>query len=122
MTRGRSSPNSSRPRVVWRRLAAMPVKVKICGVRTLEEALVAAEGGADFLGFNFWPSSPRYIPPELAAEIAGQLPHELTKVGVFVNEDRSRVREVAEYVRLDAVQLHGDESPEYCAGLDSLAV
>ncbi|HMG34800.1 MAG TPA: phosphoribosylanthranilate isomerase [Blastocatellia bacterium] len=100
----------------------MPVKVKICGIRTLEEAVVASMCAADFLGFNFWPRSPRYVNPEVAAEIVRQLPTSLLKVGVFVNEEVGRVREIAERLKLDAVQLHGDESPDYCGALEPISV
>ena len=72
------------------------VKVKICGVRTLDEARAAVEAGADALGFNFWPRSPRYIAPADAALIAAQLPPLVSLVGVFVNEQRERIIETAE--------------------------
>jgi len=96
----------------------MRVRVKICGIRTLEEALVAAGFGADLLGFNFWPRSPRYIEPVAAAEIICRLPEQIETVGVFVNEDREAVSSIARNLELDAVQLHGDESPEYCGSLE----
>lgn len=98
------------------------VKVKICGVRTLEEAQAAAEAGADALGFNFWPRSPRYIPPADAALIATSLPPLVSLVGVFVNEQHERIIETAETVGLHAVQLHGDEPPEFCEGFGRLKV
>jgi len=98
------------------------VRVKICGVRTLEEAEAAIEAGADALGFNFWPRSPRYVAPAEARAIASRLAPLVSLVGVFVNEERPRVIEVASQVGLHAVQLHGDEPPAFCEGFDPLRV
>jgi phosphoribosylanthranilate isomerase len=91
------------------------IHVKICGITNLEDALVAAEAGADLLGFVFFSRSPRYIEPARAREIVSALrqrDHAPSCVGVFVNESPERVREIAATAQLDAVQLHGDESPE----------
>jgi len=93
------------------------VRVKICGVRSLEEAEAAAECGADALGFNFWPKSPRYITSEAAHDIIAALPPFVASVGVFVNEELKAIEAVASDLGLAAVQLHGDESPEFCASL-----
>jgi phosphoribosylanthranilate isomerase len=98
------------------------VKVKICGVRTLEEAEAALEAGADALGFNFWPRSPRYIAPADAKEITKRLAPLVSPIGVFVNEERERIIEIAALVGLSAIQLHGDEPPAFCRGFDSLRV
>lgn len=88
-------------------------KVKICGITNLEDAQLSAKFGADALGFNFYEKSPRYILPEKAKEICPELPAEILKVGVFVNESLDRIVEITKTVPLDAVQLHGDESPEF---------
>src|SRR5215470_11667519 len=95
----------------------MALLVKICGIRTPEEARIAREEGADFLGFNFWQRSPRYISPDDAEEILKQFPRDARSIGVFVNEDGDSVTTIAARLGLYAVQLHGDESPGYCGRL-----
>jgi phosphoribosylanthranilate isomerase len=96
------------------------VRVKICGVRGLEEAEAAIEYGADVLGFNFWPKSARYIEPETARSIIEKLSPLVSCIGVFVNEEPERIIEIASQTGLNAVQLHGDETPQYCEQLRSL--
>ncbi|HLM02061.1 MAG TPA: phosphoribosylanthranilate isomerase [Pyrinomonadaceae bacterium] len=88
-------------------------KVKICGITNREDALLSAKFGADALGFNFYEKSPRYIAPEKAREIIEQLPPEILKIGVFVNESLEKICETAETARLDGVQLHGEETPAF---------
>lgn len=96
------------------------VKVKICGVRTLEEAQAAVDAGADALGFNFWPPSARYIDPHAAREVITGITPAVCTVGVFVNEEANRIVDIASELGLSAVQLHGDESPEFCERLGSI--
>jgi len=96
------------------------VKVKVCGIRSIEEAEAALDAGADAIGFNFWPQSQRYIAPRAAAEVISKLAPVASTVGVFVNEEVSRIIDLASELRLSAVQLHGDESPEQCAALGSI--
>jgi phosphoribosylanthranilate isomerase len=93
----------------------MPVKVKICGVCTLEDARAAAAAGADFVGLNFHPQSPRCVTLARAREIAAAVPG-TPLVGVFVDAVRGRVEEIAAAVGLAALQFHGAESPAYCRG------
>jgi phosphoribosylanthranilate isomerase len=89
-------------------------EIKICGITRLEDALCAAACGADAVGFIFHPASPRYITPERARAIIAKLPEGIATVGVFVNRKREVVEQTAETCGLDLIQLHGDESPEYC--------
>ncbi len=88
-------------------------KVKICGITNSEDALLSAKFGADALGFNFYLKSSRYVSPEKAREIIEQLPKEILKVGVFVNEDLEKIIETACLAKLDAIQLHGEETPKF---------
>lgn len=88
-------------------------KVKFCGITNLQDALFAETLGVDYLGFVFAPESPRYIEPQAAAEITKKLSKETALVGVFVNEDSSKVNEIAAIVGLNFIQLHGDEDSSY---------
>jgi phosphoribosylanthranilate isomerase len=90
------------------------VRVKICGITRIEDALAAVDFGTDALGFVFFEKSPRHITPETARKIVAELPAFVTTVGVFVDEPPKNVERVLEYVRLDCAQLHGDEPPEAC--------
>jgi phosphoribosylanthranilate isomerase len=96
--------------------------VKVCGITSLADARAAVDAGADALGFNFYRPSPRYIAPLDARKIVDQLPAAVLKVGVFVNEGLHSVVRIAEEAGLSAVQLHGDESPEYCRELSGTYV
>ena len=93
------------------------VRVKICGITNLEDALAAVEAGADALGFNFYRKSPRYLTAREAGRIVERLPARVLCVGVFVDEDAEEVRRVVKEAGLGAAQLHGDESADYCRGL-----
>jgi phosphoribosylanthranilate isomerase len=97
-------------------------RVKICGITRLEDGMAAVEAGADALGFMFYAPSKRAIAPGPAAEIIRQLPDGVRKVGVFVDATLEEVRRVAEVSGIDTVQLHGRETPEYCAAFPGLAV
>ena len=91
--------------------------VKVCGITRLEDAAAAVDAGAGAIGFVFWPDSPRFVDPYRARAIAATLPPFVTAVGLFVNQTLSHVNAVAALVRLGAVQLHGDETPAFAAGV-----
>lgn len=92
--------------------------VKICGITNLEDAQAAVNAGAGALGFNFYPPSPRYIEPRLARVIIKQLASHVITVGVFVNESLETLEKLALEAGVTALQLHGDESSEYCRVLE----
>lgn len=94
------------------------IRVKICGITSLEDALSAVAAGADALGFVFYAASPRHVDQEHAAEIIRALPPFIQTVGLFVNEESSTVNAIADHCGLDVVQLHGDETPEYCESIN----
>jgi phosphoribosylanthranilate isomerase len=97
------------------------IRIKICGIRDEASALAAAEAGADAIGLIFAPSL-RQVDVAQARGLSDALPPFVTKVGVVVNEPLDRLREMIDAVRLDAVQLHGDETSEYCAAVRDLGV
>ena len=93
----------------------MRTRVKICGITNLADAKTAVAAGADALGFIFVPETPRYIEPTDAAAIISALPPFITTVGVFRNAQHKVIKEIAAQCGITSVQLHGTESPEYCA-------
>jgi len=100
----------------------MAFKIKICGITRPEDAVAAAEAGADAIGLNFYPKGPRFVSLERAREIVAALPPGIVKVGVFVNATSCSVSATAHRLGLDLVQLHGDEPPQYLAELGGLKV
>lgn len=92
----------------------MLTEIKICGITNVEDAFHAAACGADALGFIFYAGSPRCVTPEAAARIISALPDSVARVGVFVNESPETVLAVRQACGLDRIQLHGEETPEYC--------
>lgn len=93
------------------------VKVKICGITSYYDAVAAMDMGADILGFNFYPGSPRYITPQKAGEIINMLPAFIDTAGIIVNASIDQIRETLDLCPLDWVQLHGDETPDFCRSL-----
>ncbi len=91
------------------------VRVKICGITNIEDALHATACGADALGLVFYAKSPRAVSPELGRTIVASLPPLVSTVGLFVNEAPEKIRAVVDYCGLDVIQLHGDEGPDRCS-------
>lgn len=92
------------------------VRSKICGITRVEDALVAAEAGADAIGLVFYPKSPRAVSVQQARTIIAALPPFVTTVGLFVNASRCELGEILDAVPLDMLQFHGDERPADCEG------
>jgi len=90
------------------------VKVKICGITNLRDALTSVAAGSDALGFLFYKKSPRYIAPESAKKIIKNLPQNVIKIGVFVNAQEKCIKNIAKICNLDILQFHGNESAEFC--------
>ena len=88
------------------------MRVKICGITNIEDALLCENLGANALGFIFYKNSKRYIAPENASKISSQLSPFTMRVGVFVNESPEEINEIAKLTKLNVVQLHGEEKPE----------
>lgn len=97
-------------------------RIKICGVLTAKDAQLIALAGADAIGLNFYPESPRYLDPLVAEKFVSSIPSKLTKVGVFVNSPTEAVIETADRLHLDWIQLHGDEPPTMIASLKGRSV
>jgi phosphoribosylanthranilate isomerase len=98
------------------------LKIKICGITNLQDALWAVNLGTDYIGLNFYPQSPRKISPKQAKEIVSKLPPFVVPVGIFVDEPVAAVTKLVKSVPLKAVQLHGHESPEDCRAIKALGV
>jgi phosphoribosylanthranilate isomerase len=95
----------------------MELFVKICGMCRPDDIEAVAALAPDAMGFNFWPRSPRYIDPDDAADWGEAIPDSIRKVGVFVDEDAGRIGDIAVRVKLDVVQLHGNEAPSLASSL-----
>jgi phosphoribosylanthranilate isomerase len=102
-------------------LSAAPA-VKVCGICRVDDAALAVALGASAIGFVFWPGSPRYVEPGQARDIAATLPDGVVAVGVFVDQTASEVAEIAGIVGLDAIQLHGNESPADFEGMQQRVI
>jgi phosphoribosylanthranilate isomerase len=90
-------------------------RIKICGIREALHGVVAADAGADAIGLVFYRDSPRFVTPGAAANVVAILPPFVTSVGLFVDADEGKIQDTLATVRLDCLQFHGDESPEFCA-------
>lgn len=90
------------------------VRIKVCGITRAEDALLAASLGADAVGFVFYDKSPRFIPPMKAAAIIRALPPFVSTVGLFVNPGQDEIDDALKHCPLDVLQLHGEETPEFC--------
>jgi len=90
------------------------MKVKICGITNIEDAQAAAEAGADALGFVFYKESRRYISPNRVSKLVAQIPGNILRVGVFVDGKEKDIRWAQDLCRLDLLQFHGEEKPEFC--------
>jgi len=95
----------------------MPVVAKICGLKTAETVATAVDHGADFVGFNFFRKSPRYVEPEDAAALGRAMPSRVLKTGLFVDDDDARIAAILAAAPLDLLQLHGAETPERVAAI-----
>ncbi|HFC93473.1 MAG TPA: phosphoribosylanthranilate isomerase [Leucothrix mucor] len=93
----------------------MAIKVKICGITSVNDALAVSDSGADAIGLVFYPKSSRYVSIQQATEICAALPPFISVVGLFLDASQQEVEAVLEQVPLDLLQFHGSESPPYCA-------
>jgi phosphoribosylanthranilate isomerase len=95
----------------------MPVASKICGLKTAESVSAAIEYGAEFIGFNFFRKSPRYVEPEAAGILGRAVPGRVLKTGLLVDDDDARIASILAVMPLDLLQLHGSETPERVAAV-----
>jgi phosphoribosylanthranilate isomerase len=93
-------------------------RIKICGIREALHGVVAADAGADAIGLVFYRESPRFVTPGAAANVVAMLPPFVTSVGLFVDADEAKIHDTLKTVRLDCLQFHGNESPDFCASFD----
>ena len=98
---------------LWR-WSGVPTRIKICGITRVEDAIGAAQAGADALGFVFYPPSPRYVSPLQARAIVAAVSPFVTTVALFVNESAENVRQIMAVTRIQLLQFHGDEDASYC--------
>ena len=99
----------------------LPPDVKICGLNSVEAVEASVAGGAKYIGFNFYPPSPRSLSPEQAADLTLRVPTAITRVGLFVNPRNETLDQVLSHATLDWIQLHGDETPERTAEIRRFA-
>ena len=90
------------------------IEAKICGITNPADARIAVDCGADALGFIFYSKSPRWVTPAKAKWITDQIPESVIRVGVFVNHPADEIKTIARFCGLHLIQLHGDESPDFC--------
>ena len=94
------------------------MKVKVCGITNIEDAKLSCNLGADAIGLIFYEKSKRYIEPNKAKEILKHLPAFVMRVGVFVNETPEKINKISKEIKLNLIQLHGEESPEVIVKID----
>jgi phosphoribosylanthranilate isomerase len=92
-------------------------RIKICGVKNVNDACAAVDAGADALGLNFYDKSKRRVDPDVASQIASSVPNSIPKVGVFVNHSTDQIQDIAAQIHPSHIQLHGDESPQFLNNL-----
>lgn len=113
---------SGRRETASERQSQMMFRIKICGIKTVADAIAAADAGADAIGLNFYTPSPRSIDRATAREIVNAIGDRVCKVGLFVNAPVDEVRATADELGLDLIQLHGDERADHLRGLAPLPV
>ncbi len=96
------------------------MKIKVCGITRLEDAILAVDAGVWAVGFIFVENTPRYIEPEIARQIIEKLPESIEKVGVFVDSSVSEVLSISKQAGITKIQLHGDETAEYCENVSQI--